>query len=120
LDTGLFAQLVAAMPRACQPTRTQFAWYAHPPAEAVWDPQVQLVQDPARPYDRYALENWLAHVAQAQGTPFSRNVQYLVERQAQGPFHLLPLDPHCNPAGYALQAEALADFLVEQGWLGRP
>jgi lysophospholipase L1-like esterase len=117
-DTALFAQLVGAMQRTCQQRGAQFAWYAHPAAEAVWNPQMELVRDPARPYDRFALENRLATVAQAQGTLFSSNVQYFVERQAQGPFHLLPLDPHCNPAGYGLQAEVLADFLVGRGLLG--
>ena len=66
-------------------------------------------------YNRYALENFLVATAKEISVGFCPLVDHFVSQQNRGPFHLLPRDPHCNPAGYRMQAEALARFLRPSG-----
>ena len=66
-------------------------------------------------YNRYALEDFLVVTAKEISVAFCPLVDYFVSQQDRGPFHLLPRDPHCNPVGYRIQAEALARFLRQSG-----
>lgn len=109
----LFSALIERMARTAAQREIDFVVYAHPAVGAVWDRFIEERQRRGRdrPYDRLALENRIRAEVQAVGVPFVPLVDTFAERQERGPFHLLPNDPHCNPAGYELQAEALAGFV---------
>ena len=64
---------------------------------------------------RDATADWLVVTAKEISVAFCPLVDHFVSQQNRGPFHLLPRDPHCNPAGYRVQAEALARFLRQSG-----
>ncbi len=120
----LFSALIERMARAAAEREVEFAVYTHPAVGAVWDPFIDGVQGRIgdRPYDRLALENRIRDEVQAVGVRFVPLVDYFAGRQERGPFHLSPNDPHCNSAGYELQAEALAALvgprLLGQGAAG--
>ena len=87
--------------------------------QEVWGDYIRRVQTKLRlapgEYNRYALEDFLVVTAKEIPVAFCSLVDYFVSQQNRGPFHLLPRDPHCNPVGYRMQAEALARFLRQSG-----
>ncbi len=116
-DGELFAALLKRMSIVCRENGARFFFYSHPSVQEVWDPYIRRVQTQLRlapgEYNRYALENFLVATAKEISVAFCPLVDHFVSQQNRGPFHLLPRDPHCNPAGYRLQAEALARFLSQ-------
>ena len=86
----------------------------------LWIPNRGLAEalgvEPSR-WDRHAFERRLAAEAEAHRVRFAPVVDFFVARQSRGPFHLLPRDFHCNPVGYELTAELLAEWLIDAGWL---
>ena len=115
----LFAALLKRMSIVCRENGARFFFYSHPSIQEVWDPYIRRVQTELRlapgEYNCYALENFLVATAKEISVGFCPLVAHFVSQQNRGPFHLLPRDPHCNPAGYRMQAEALARFLRPSG-----
>jgi lysophospholipase L1-like esterase len=122
IDWKLFTALLTAMDGAARSGGARFFFYAHPALAEVWDPYIRdterrLGLPPGR-YDRYALERRLRATAAGAGLPYCPLIDAFRASAARGPFHLLPRDPHCNPVGYEVTAEALARFLTSSGLLG--
>ena len=117
----LFAALLKGMSKVCRENGARFFFYSHPSIQEVWDDYTSRVQTKLRlapgEYNRYALEDFLVVTAKEISVAFCPLVDYFVSQQDRGPFHLLPRDPHCNPVGYRMQAEALARFLRQSGTL---
>jgi hypothetical protein len=108
----LFEAIVVAMDRDAAGAGAQFAMFAHPALAEVWDPYFEAVlresgADDAT-FDRRAIERALAGVTRKHAIPFCPLIDWFRARQDEGPFHLLPRDPHCNGTGYRLTSEALA------------
>ncbi len=115
----LFAALLKGMSKVCRENGARFFFYSHPSIQEVWGDYIRRVQTKLRlapgEYNRYALEDFLVVTAKEIPVAFCSLVDYFVSQQNRGPFHLLPRDPHCNPVGYRMQAEALARFLRQSG-----
>lgn len=118
IDWKIFSALVSEMKRIAQENKARFFFYSHPAIAEVWDPYIQGTERKLKlrsgQYDRHALERRFQEVAQKTGTEFIPLVDEFVARQSEGPFHLLPRDPHCNPKGYALTAEVLGQSLISK------
>ena len=117
----LFSALLKEMSNACRENGARFFFYSHPSVQEVWEDYIRRVQTELHlapgEYNRYALEDFLVATAKEISVAFCPLVEYFVSQQNRGPFHLLPRDPHCNPVGYRMQAEALARFLRQSGTL---
>ncbi|MCX5894102.1 MAG: GDSL-type esterase/lipase family protein [Deltaproteobacteria bacterium] len=112
IDWQLFRALLVRMKQVCAQNSAQFLLYTHPSLGEVWEPFIRGTEqakglNPGQ-YDRLALEKRLQQIAAAEKFAFIPLVPYFQAHQSEGPFHLLPRDPHCNPAGYRLTAEVLA------------
>jgi GDSL-like Lipase/Acylhydrolase family len=121
IDWKLFTALLSAMDASARQGGARFFFYSHPAIAEVWDPYIRdterkLRLPPGR-YDRLALERRLERAAAGMGIPYCPLIETFQANAARGPFHLLPRDPHCNPVGYEVTAEALARFLVASGLL---
>jgi hypothetical protein len=116
IDWRLVGGLLGRMQRVSREHGVEFFFYQHPDLGAVWDPYIEIILESQgverKRYDRFALEKKLSAVAEAQGIKYCPVVAGFVERQERGPFHLLPRDYHCNPAGYQLTAELLAECQI--------
>ena len=114
-DWELLSALIAEMARVAREHGAGFFVYAHPALEEVWEPSIRRVITAAgidaSQYDRHAVEHRLQAIAEARRLTFCPLIDTFVHAAERGPFHLLPRDPHCNAAGYNLQAEALAACL---------
>ena len=122
-DWRLLGALLERMRAVAAEVGAEFLLYEPPDIGAVWDPYIEGSQEalgvePSR-WDRHAFERRLAAEAEAHRVRFAPVVDFFVARQSRGPFHLLPRDFHCNPVGYELTAELLAERLIEAGWLRR-
>jgi len=116
LDWRLLAALVTRMKATAESHGARFLFYAMPDALEVWDPLIakrkralHLNDDQ---YDRFALEHRLQAMAIENKLEFVPMIRYFIERQDQGPFHLLPADRHCNAAGCQFTAEILTRPVV--------
>ncbi len=113
IDWRLVGGLLAQMQQVSREHGVQFFWYQHPDIGAVWDPYIEIFLESQglRPeqYDRFALEKKLSAVAAEEGIQYCPVVAGFASRQERGPFHLLPRDYHCNPAGYELTSELLVE-----------
>ena len=116
LDWRLLTALVVRMKTAAESHGARFLFYAMPDALEVWDPLIakrkralHLNDDQ---YDRFALEHRLQAMAIENRLEFVPMIRYFMQRQNQGPFHLLPADRHCNGAGYQFTAEILTRPVV--------
>ncbi len=111
IDWRLFTALLEEMRDVARRNNAELFFYAHPGIEAVWDPYIERVRAQLGPhagaYDRYALERVLQGVAHETAVEFVPMVEYFVDRQDRGPFHLLPRDRHASPSGYRHIAERL-------------
>ena len=112
IDWQLFLALLVKMKEVCAQNGAQFLLYTHPSLGEVWEPFIRETEKakglkPGR-YDRLALEKRLQQITAEEKFTFIPLVPYFQAHQSEGPFHLLPRDPHCNPAGYRLTAEVLA------------
>jgi hypothetical protein len=121
IDWKLFDALLAAMDGTARSGGARFFFYSHPAVAEVWEPFIRDTEKrlelPSGRYDRYALERRLRGRAAGLGIPFCPLIDTFRANAARGPFHLLPRDPHCNPEGYEVTAEALARFLVSSALL---
>lgn len=121
IDWKLFTALLKQMEMVSRENGSQFFFYSAPQLFEVWQP---FIHDTERrrglkpgQYDRQALEKRLLQVAKSHSIAFYPLIDYFMANQARGPFHLLPKDPHNNPAGYELMAEAIAQYLLESGFI---
>jgi hypothetical protein len=116
IDWRLVGGLLGRMQRVSQEHGVEFFFYQHPDIGAVWDPYIEVFLESQgverEQYDRFALEKKLSAVAASQGIKYCPVIAGFVAHPERGPFHLLPRDYHCNPAGYELTAELLAECLV--------
>lgn len=121
IDWKLFTALLRAMDASARQGGARFFFYSHPAIAEVWDPYIRDTEKklrlPPGRYDRFALERRLERTAAATGVPYCPLIETFRANAARGPFHLLPRDPHCNPVGYEVTAEALARFLASSGLL---
>jgi hypothetical protein len=121
LDWPLFQALLVRMRQVSAQAGAHFVFYGHPALEEVWDPTIdgllRRLHLPREQYDARALERRLRQVAQQSATSFVPFVDAFLARRSEGPFHMLPFDPSCNAAGYGVEADLLAAFLIEQHWL---
>jgi hypothetical protein len=124
IDWRLFTALLVAMDAAAKRQGAGFFFYSHPALGEVWDPYIRDTEKrlglPPGRYDRHALERRLAAVAAARSVLYCPLIDTFLANRSRGPFHLLPRDPHCNPAGYEVTAEAIARFLAASGRVRRP
>jgi lysophospholipase L1-like esterase len=116
VDWTLLAALLREMRDISRRNGARFLFYAHPDLAEVWDPYIRVNERrlgiPSGRYDRYALQRRLQRLAVAESVHFCGLIERFAAHQERGPFHLLPRDPHCNPTGYAVTAEALAECLL--------
>lgn len=124
LDWPLLAALLREMRDVSARHGAAFLFYAHPAIAEVWDPYIRDVETqaglaPGR-YDRFALQKRLQATARAESVAFCPLIERFLAESGRGPFHLLPRDPHCNPVGYQVTAEGLADCLGTTGLLSPP
>lgn len=117
IDWKIFSALIKHMRELAEENHAQFFLYAHPALAEVWDPHIRdtrkkLKLKPGQ-YDRHALERRLQETASLSGIKFIPLIDFFIQRQSEGPFHLLPRDPHCNAKGYQITAETLEDYLIK-------
>jgi len=100
------AKLVERMGRSCVKKGASFFFYPHPEVVTVWPPYRNLVgKENLSPF---IIENKLQEIATLDSVEFVGMVDHFLKNENKGPFHLLPVDPHCNSTGYLLQAEVLS------------
>jgi lysophospholipase L1-like esterase len=117
IDWQLFRALLVRMKEVCAQNGAQFLLYTHPSLGEVWEPFIRDTEKgkglkPGQ-YDRLALEKRLQQIAAEEKFAFISLVPYFQAHQSEGPFHLLPKDPHCNPTGYRLTAEVLSSHSLK-------
>ncbi len=120
-DWRLFWRLLVEIRNRAAARQIAFLFYAHPSAEEVWPPSIkshlhQLGHAPER-HDPYRVERRLAAGAVEAGVSFVPMVNYFRERTSEGPFHLLPRDPHSNHVGYGLIAAKLSEAITREAQL---
>lgn len=107
--------ILKEMKKTAEEHGARFAFFSHPHLEEVWDPHIAMIEKRFRlkegQYDRYRLERKLKEIAERKGLEFCPVVDFFRKNKNSGPFHLLPRDPHCNPEGYRIMADLLADFI---------
>jgi len=115
MNEPVLSLLIAEMQRTAAAVEAKFFFYSHPALEEVWEPYINKIKELKKPhnYDGHRVENKLFEVAKKNNLLFCPLVEFFIKNKYRGPFHLLPRDPHCNASGYAVIAEALAYFLVE-------
>jgi lysophospholipase L1-like esterase len=112
IDWNLFRYLLARMKKVADKNQAYFLFYAHPALQEVWEPYIKNIEQSVHlssgEYDKYAIENQLKKIAQEEGIVFIPMIDWFLQHRSEGPFHLLPRDPHCNQTGYRLIAEKLS------------
>ena len=121
INWKLFTALLKQMEEFARKSGTKVFFYPHPELAEVWDPFIKSIEKKHNlkegEYERYALENYLQNIAKSNSIAFCPVIDYYVANKGRGPFHLLPYDPHCNPAGYELTAEVISQFLVKAAFI---
>jgi lysophospholipase L1-like esterase len=116
IDWPLFGGIVERMRDVAADHGAGFAVYAHPEASETWDPVIDDTLARAgigeAEYDRFALERRMGEELARREVVLLPMIDYFVDKQERGPFHLLPRDPHCNAEGYRMQAERLAERIA--------
>ena len=119
IDWRLLGALLSRMSRFVQQHGGRLVVYSHPALGEIWDPflseTIRIQHLDPSDYDRYALERRLAQVVAESAAEFCPLIDAFLAQQGRGPFHLLPRDPHCNPIGYEIAAQALAECLNRHG-----
>jgi lysophospholipase L1-like esterase len=122
LDWELCGALLARMREAAEREGARFLLVQHPEVAETWPPYIARVRERLgvreEAYDPFAIERRLGAVAAEHGIDFVPTVAAFRAVADRGPFHLLPTDPHLNPAGHALLAELLRDAIVARGPAG--
>jgi len=115
-DWPLFELLVTKMKQIAEENSATFYFYLHPAVGEVWEPYIQKTKRelnlPDSQYNRYVLEHRLIKIANKREIGFVPLIDFFLKKQSDGPFHLLPRDPHANQVGYELTAKALANKLI--------
>lgn len=111
-DIKVLGLLIQDMYEVCEIHGTDFFFYSHPEVGTVWPPYREAVK--LEETDPFIVEKKLEHISTNINVPFVGMVEYFSENNDRGPFHLLPVDPHCNGTGYLLQAEVLSDYILQQ------
>lgn len=104
----LLSFLIAEMNSECIKERINFAFYSHPAINATWNPYRRNLGITASPN---FYEDRLLELSYKENIPFIEMVNDFLQNQDNGPFHLLPYDPHCNGKGYLMQATIIAKFI---------
>lgn len=118
IDWRLFSLLIRVMKKTADQNHAKLFFYTHPALAEVWDPYIRNTEKRLRlrsgQYDRYALQKRFIKVGEETGTEFIPLIGSFVQRQSEGPFHLLPRDPHSNPRGYDLTAQVLGNRILRE------
>jgi lysophospholipase L1-like esterase len=116
LDWDLYGALVVRMHEVAEAAGARFFFFEHPDAAEVWDPYIDFLQQrfgvESADYDRHAVERRLSSLAGAAGVPFLAIIDPFLEGRPEGPFHLLPNDPHLSPQGHERLAQVLAEHVI--------
>lgn len=117
INWKLFKYLLNQMKVVSNANGAQLIFYAHPSLQEVWEPYIKNVEEilkiePGK-YDKYAIELQLIRIANQENIVFIPMINWFWKHQSEGPFHLLPRDPHCNQIGYRLIAENLCRYCSE-------
>ena len=116
IDWDLFQSLIGRMSHVAKDNGSRFILYAHPAIEEVWEPYIQntikQAHLSANQYNRYAVEQRLTEVSTELGITFIPLIDHFLKSKEKGPFHLLPLDPHCNSQCYQLTAQVVGDKIL--------
>jgi lysophospholipase L1-like esterase len=111
----IFEALLHRINQTAEANHARLLVFAHPALAETWNPYLAQAQQnlelDGKSFDRYALQNSLREISARQSVLFCPLIETFVRHQERGPFHLLPRDPHCNPAGYQLTAEILAQYI---------
>lgn len=111
-DWSLFGALIGAMKKVCLENQAEFILTQHPHAWEAWD--IGPTED-----QKLWLHRRLLATATKADVRFCPVVPFFLEHRDEGPFHLLPRDPHCNGKGYEMTARCLAGF-IESNQLLKP
>jgi hypothetical protein len=113
----LFKYLLNQMKVVSNANGAQLIFYAHPSLQEVWEPYIKNIEEMLKiepgKYDKYAIELQLIKIANQENIVFIPMINWFWKHQSEGPFHLLPRDPHCNQIGYRLIAENLCRYCSE-------
>ena len=116
LDFDLFEALLLEFNRNCKESGAKFVYYLNPHPIEVWNPYIVSVENrlglQPGSVDRYTIDRRLRRISEENKIKYLSFIEYFIKNQSRGPFHLLPRDPHCNPRGYELTAEALTANLA--------
>ena len=111
-DWKLFAALLNAMKQTCTQNGARLVLTEHPHAWAAWD-------QGTAPQHRTWLDTKLRAIADQTGVSFCSTVPYFIEHRIDGPFHLLPRDPHCNGKDYETSPGLLAAHIRQHQLLSK-
>ena len=114
INWNLFRYLLKQMEMVSKANGAQFLFYAHPALHEVWGPYIKNIEEILKlkpgQYDKYAIELELTRIANEENIVFIPMINWFWKHESEGPFHLLPRDPHCNQTGYRLIAENLYGY----------
>lgn len=124
LGWPLFARLLSELAATARAGAAGFAFFSHPSLAEVWEPYVEQAKkrlgSRAARYDPRALERHLFRLGESAGVAYLPTIDDFLSRAREGPFHLLPDDPHCNAKGYEIEAVSLARQIVARRLLPSP
>jgi hypothetical protein len=114
ISWNLFRYLLKRMINGAGESGTQFLFYAYPAFEEVRGPYFKSIEHSIKAkyskYDRYAVEKKLINISKEDKIAFIPMIDWFLAHHSEGPFRLLPRDPHCNQNGYRLIAARLNDY----------
>lgn len=117
INWNLFKYLLNQMKVVSNANGAQLNFYAHPSLQEVWELYIKNIEETLKiepgKYDKYAIELQLIRIANQENIVFIPMIDWFWKHQSEGPFHLLPRDPHCNQIGYRLIAENLCRYCSE-------
>ncbi|SRR5258708_17357246 len=112
----LFEALLTRMHVSSASVGARFYFYLHPAVEEVWLPfiadSIRQAGIPPNRYDPYVYERKMREIASRNELRFIPQISEFRSRPNDGPFHLLPRDPHCNATCYKITAAILADQIA--------
>ena len=112
-DWDILEALIQEMNRHVTEQGAVFMLTGHAQLDEVWLPHIEsaqanLIDDE---FDFQRIERRLMEIAARNNIPFCPYVDYFLDNQTRGPFHLLN-DSHNNGVGYEVKAETLRDCLI--------
>ena len=116
MHLAFFEALIMRMQDSSLRVGARFYLYLHPALEEIWEPyiadSVHRLGISRSAYNPYALEQEIKEIAHRHGIEFIPQIDEFRARASEGPFHLLPRDPHCNETCYRITAEIVATRIV--------